>query len=312
MESVFKIGGSYHSGMMEWTCCGTQVWQLVMWKGQPERRGWRPKCERCGEEGLSYKQLTEGKEKGHMAKDEQERRASMKLEDFVEGGGLIEGDLTWRNPRFAMYDYGGKAKAAPVFAVDLEPEGEGNAQTQYWSAGKAEDWAPSKSGKFLVRIGGAEKLSTQSNYYALLKSLVEGGFEGDPDEICDATDGMKAHMVRVPQPERVGLEKREGKRPATTLLVDKIISMPGEEKKKEGDELESEAMSLVMGILAENPKGLAKMKLASEIFKAGKAAGMALPKVNAINKLVAGASEDFLKAGGDGAWVFEKGTVKPT
>ena len=58
-----------------------------------------------------------------------EKGASFKVDDFIEGGGLIEGELTWRNPRFEMFNYGGKGPSTPAFALDLESE-EGEPVTQ--------------------------------------------------------------------------------------------------------------------------------------------------------------------------------------
>ncbi len=268
----------------------------------------------CGEVGLSYSQFINQKEEVNMVVKKEEKGTSLKPSEFQEGGGLVQGELTWRNPRFETFDYGGKGPNVPAFSVDLEPD-EGDTVTQYWSAGNADDWTPSKDGKKLIATGKASRLSKSSNFYQLLNSLVEAKFPEDKmEDNVSIYDGMKCNMVRIPAPERKGLQQKESKYEKNILVVDSIITLPwetkeagsGEGKKGESDALTEKATEVVMEILGDNPKGIQKMKLAGEVFKRLKTQKMAQTEINAIVQIVGGKDESFLSSG---PWTYEKGTV---
>ena len=308
MQSTFRCD----KGFMEWECHG-RIWQLRMWRRQPERRKWRAECDVCGKVGLSYSQLINQKEEVNMATKE-EKGASLRPHDFAEGGGLFQGEATWRNPRFEVFDYKGGSNSSPGFMVDMEPE-EGDTIMQFWSAGNADDWTPSKNGKKLIATGKATKLSKSSNFYILLNSLVEAKFpENKMEDDVSIYDGMKCNMVRVPAPERKGLQQKERKYDPTILVVDSIITFPweaeekgkGGEKVGESNALTEKATEVVMEILGDNPKGIQKMKLAGEVFKRLKAQKVAQTEINAIVQIVGGKDESFLSSG---PWTFEKGVV---
>jgi hypothetical protein len=244
-----------------------------------------------------------------------EKGASLNPDNFIEGGGLLDNvDVVWKNPRFETWDYAGKGPSIPALAIDLEPD-EGDAITQYWSAGSSDDWNPSKDGTKLVPIGKASSLSKSSNLYQLLKSIKDAGFPEDKmEDDISVYEGMGCHMVRVKAPERPGLKKTEKKYEASVLVVDNIIKLPwGEEKGKGGGKEKGKAdvaeiaTGVVMEILGDNPKGIAKMKLAQEAFKRLKTQGVDLSTVNAVVSLTGGKdSEEFLASG---PWTYEKGIV---
>lgn len=244
-----------------------------------------------------------------------EKGASLKIGDFSEGGGLIEGELIWRNPRFEMFNYGGKGPSTPAFTLDLESE-EGDPVTQMWSVGNAEDWAPSKDGSKIIPIGKAAKLSKSSNFFQLIKSLKDAGFpEEKIEDDVTVYEGMKCLMVRVPAPERKGLTQTPKKFEATILLVDKVITLPWEEEKgkskggKTGDvadENSVKATEVIMEVLSENPKGIDRMRLAGEVYKKLKAEKTDMANINVITKLIGGKDEGFLESG---PWTYEKGVV---
>ncbi len=245
---------------------------------------------------------------------EKEKGASLKPSGFIEGGGLLDNvDVVWKNPRFEMWDYAGKGPSIPALAIDLEPD-EGEAITQYWSAGNADDWSPSKDGTKLVPTGKASSLSKSSNVYQLLKSLVEADFPEDKmEDDVSIYEGMKCHMVRIKAPDRPGLKQEKKKYEASVLVVDTIIQMPGEEgektgnvKGKAGDEVTDKATQVVMEILSENPKGLSKTELASKAFGKLKTEKVEQTTINAIVKLIAGKDETFISSG---PWTYEKGVV---
>ncbi len=249
-----------------------------------------------------------------VVKKDEERGASLKLGEFQEGGGLFQGEATWRNPRFEIFEYKGSGNSSPGFMVDLEPE-EGDTIMQFWSVGNADDWTPSKDGKKIIATGKATKLSKSSNFYLLLNSLVEAKFPDDKmgDDVS-VYEGMKCNMVRIPAPERKGLQQKEKKYDPTILVVDSIITFPWEAESKgkgggksaESDGVSEKATEIAMEILGDNPKGIQKMKLAGEVFKRLKAQKMAQTEINAIVQLVGGKDESFLSSG---PWTYEKGTV---
>jgi len=245
---------------------------------------------------------------------EKEKGASLKPSGFSEGGGLLDNvDVVWKNPRFEMWDYAGKGPSIPALAIDLEPD-EGDVITQYWSAGNADDWSPSKDGTKLVPIGKALSLSKSSNVYQLLKSLVEADFPEDQmEDDISIYEGMKCHMVRIKAPERPGLKQKEKKYEASVLVVDTILQMPGKEgektgnvKGKAGDEVSDKATQVVMEILGENPKEIQKMALASKAFGKLKAEKVDQTTINAIVQLIGGKDETFISSG---PWTYKNGIV---
>ncbi len=251
-----------------------------------------------------------------VVKKDEERGASLKPSEFQEGGGLFQGEATWRNPRFEVFDYKGSGQSSPGLVVDLEPD-EGDTLMQFWSAGNADDWTPSKDGKKLIATGKATKLSKSSNFYILLNSLVEAKFPEDKmEDDVSIYEGMRCNMVRIPAPERKGLQQKERKYDPTILVVDSIITLPWEAESKgkgsgkgktESDGVSEKATEVVLEILGDNPKGIQKMKLAGEVFKRLKAQKMAQTEINAIVQMVGGKDESFLSSGP--LWTFEKGVV---
>ena len=248
-----------------------------------------------------------------MAKEE--KAASLNPDRFTEGGGLIQGDLVWRNPRFETFDYGGKGPDVPAFAVDLEPD-EGDMVTQFWSAGNADDFTPSKDGMKLVPTGG-RALSKSSNLYVLMHSLQEAKWPADKfpgEEGVDASvfEGMKAHMIRIPAPERRGLkQQKERKYDPEILVVDSVIEYPWDAgntkgKPKASDDVADAATEVIMAILSENPKGMQKMKLASEAFRKMKEEKKDQKLINAVVQLIGGKDESFITSG---PWSYDKGVV---
>ena len=250
-----------------------------------------------------------------MAKEEYASFGSE--DDFSEGGGLIQGRLKWTNVRFETFDYGGAYPDTPSFAVDLEPE-DGETRTEHWSCGSRDEWAPSKDGKRLVKIGKMTKLSKSCKYYRLLTSLWEAKFP--KEKVVDDVSvfgGMVCDMVREPDIERKGLEpKKDRKYAPTVLVIDAIVTLPWEKASGKGkaepagDDLSADATSIILEILPDHKDGIAKMKLAGEVFnrlKKSLGAGKeSMSKINAIVQLITAKDEELLKSG---PWTYEKGTV---
>lgn len=245
---------------------------------------------------------------------------------FSEGGGLLDDvNATVKEARFEIFDYQGKGNAAPSARFTLSLE-DGSEVSQNWSCGKATDWTPSEDGKTLVAIGRATALNRQSNVALLLESIVNSGFPEDRigDDIT-IFEGMEAHFVRVPAPERKGLTKRTDAQgnviEQTVLVVDKIIKLPWEKKASapkgqakapasapkaparaaaEGEDLTEVASAAVLEILAENPDGVAKAQLPALLFK--KLASH--PKKAQIMQVAF--KNEFLSSG---SWTYDKGKL---
>ena len=251
---------------------------------------------------------------------------SLNPESFVEGGGLLDDvDVTIKEARFIMFDYEGKSPVAvPALKITFDP-GDGELVTQCWSMGKATDWQPSKDGKKLIPIGSATAIVKTSNGGIFVTSLINAGFPGDrlAEGDISCLDGMEAHVIRTPAPERTGIEGQ--KKPATILIIDKIIALPGENKKKSGKATRSKGATKAAAsgtgdnpaaeaaekaitdllILAED--GIDRADLITEVFKK-------VTETTKDGKLAKAAaqlaySDDFLNAD-DRPWVVEDGVVK--
>ena len=248
---------------------------------------------------------------------------------FSEGGGLLDDvNATVKEARFEIFDYQGKGNAAPSARFTLSLE-DGSEVSQNWSCGKATDWTPSEDGKTLVAIGRATALNRQSNVALLLESIVNSGFPEDKigDDIS-IFEGLEAHFVRVPAPERKGIMKKTDSQgnviEQTVLTVDKINKLPWEKKAAApkgaapkaapkgaaakttpaaaagGEDLSEVASGAIMEILAENPEGIAKAQLPALLFKK-----LATHPQKA-KVLQVAFKDDFLASGG---WTFEGGKL---
>lgn len=244
-----------------------------------------------------------------------------KPSNFSEGGGLLnDANVTVKDAAIVLWDYQGKGPLTPAIKFVFAVEGEENPVEQYWSVGKASDWQPSEDGKTLVPIGKSTQLVQSSNGGILLASIVNAGFPEDKitDDITCFV-GMQGHVIRVPAPQRTGIVKTpraDGKSFDDTILVfDKITAFPWEKKGKSskgggakaaaagGEDVETEAVGVMLTILAENPDGVLKSKLPALAFKA--AGGS--PNKNAIVRLLF--RDDFLSSRGE--WTFADGKVTP-
>jgi hypothetical protein len=255
---------------------------------------------------------------------------SFRPDSYVEGGGLLgDVDVTFVSCEFLLWDYNGNSpNSVPAFKAELEVDGQEEHVEQYFSCGKDTDWEPSEDGKSLVPIGKATGLNKNCNFAMLVNSMIEAGFPADKiDNDCSIFEGLVAHVVRVPEPKRPGLVRQpraDGKEyEKTIMVVDSIIKLPwegknakkgtgaakkgttaakGKEAEETGgdDEIKEKVQGAIMEILAKNPKGIDKKKLAGEVFKYFKDD----PDKQACVKLAY--DDDFL---GDGMWTYEDGKV---
>jgi len=264
--------------------------------------------------------------------------ASLNPESFTEGGGLIDDvDVTFEECRFEMFDYQGAMAppGSPSLKVVMKTE-EDEKMDQYYSMGAAKDWLPSEDGTQLVSVGSASGIRASSNGGIFLKSLIDAGFPADKiGSDISVIDGLRCHVIRVPEPARSGLKKtkkqeeREEKYgPKTILVVSEILTLPWEKEKPkgkakpagkpaaakskaapaptpvqeeaEGDGLDS-AVNAIMGILAESGTAT-KKELPGKLFQVLKDD----PNRNEAIKMAF--DDDFL-ADEDRPWTFSDGTL---
>lgn len=250
-----------------------------------------------------------------------ETGASFRPSTYVTGSGLLDNvDVTWKRVRFEMFDYGGRAQPTPCLKVDMELE-DGTEHEQYFSAGSAADWVPSKDETKLVSVGNAKGINESSNMAIMINSLIKAGFPEDRmDDDCTVFEGLNTHVVRVKAPERKGIVRTprpDGKEyEQTNLVVDVINRLPWDKATKgtkstgtsstkdsggsEEDEVKERATEVVMEVLGDEGKPIDKKALSAKVYGAMKGD----PLRNKVAKIVY--DEDFLS---DGPWTYNGKTV---
>jgi hypothetical protein len=233
-------------------------------------------------------------------------RVGFGADSYVEGGGLLNDvDATIKKARFTMFDYNGKSPAAsPCLKMDLETS-DGEDHEQYWSAGNARDWKPTKDGKGLESLKGQSGLVKSSNVAILFNSIIDAGFDGLEDDVS-VLDGLDCHWIRIPAPERPGLKKRQredGREYEQTVLIVNNINSGGGGKKKgaSSGDVEEKATEVLLAVLSDNPDGVEKKSIPTKAFKLLKGEAMK----NEIIKVLF--DDEFLS---NGPWSYEDGVVK--
>lgn len=239
-----------------------------------------------------------------------EEYVSLNPETFSEGGGLIndvEGE--WKEFRFEMKDLKGGSNLSPYLACNFVADGE-----EYelnWSCGGAAFWEPSGDGKSLKAKGSAKGINKGSNLGIFLASLYNAGFPKDKlGNDIQVLNGMVAHMIRVPAPERRGLSQPEPGRERTIPTVHKIVKLPWDKAKAKGKagkaqeavpELEETVAAIIMNALADNLEGVAKKDVIKLVVAKAKAEirGAAMQMAN---------DDTWLKSRTE--WAYENGMIK--
>ena len=268
-----------------------------------------------------------------------EEGVSLNPETFLLGGGLVDDIVaTWDLVEFCMFDYMGKAAAVPAIHISMTDQATEGSHDQYYSVGRAQDWTPSDDGKKLIAIGSATGIRSTSNGGILLASAVNARFPVDQlgDDISVMV-GTVAHMIRVPAPKRPSLAKQKNEdgsdRESTILIVDEIVSLPGEKKaakaipkkaakapagvpkaakaaakpapapaEEADDDMVADAMNFVMEVVAEAGGSAAKKTFPARVFKDLKEN----PNKVAISKMV---FDDNFLGGEDVPWEYAAGIV---
>lgn len=259
---------------------------------------------------------------------------SLNPDDFTEGGGLLGQNesirVTWKEPKFELRVYGDvKPPGVPIFCVGLTDldtdEDYGNQES--WSLGSAKDWKPSSDGKELIAVGSANSIRSSTKLAKLLESMVSNGFPKDKLTGNVALfDGLQCVMRRVAyKTDLVQKERPDGRKfDPTVLVVEEILSLPGEKKSGKGTSPKSSAKSnkkeevsevsddtklkvaqFVQELLEEaGEEGVPKKTLPTSAFKKFKGDNDQSEIVQLVNK------EDFLKEMAEaGFFTFEGGII---
>ncbi len=152
---------------------------------------------------------------------------SIRPSEMVEGGAVpVDRNLLWKECRFVLFDYQGKAPATTAGRITLVDD-DGQESLQHYSAADPARFIPSQDGKTLVAVGTAQFISKSSNFHVLMNAVVNAGFpENRLPESGDISvlDGLYAYHIGMPEPKRSGLA-----RPAQadgTAAREKILSIP--------------------------------------------------------------------------------------
>ncbi len=223
---------------------------------------------------------------------------SIRPSEFVEGGAVpVDRNLTWKECRFALFDYTRKSgeKVATTCAARITyVDDDGQEFVQHYSASDPERFVPSQDGKQLVAVGSAQALSKSSNFYILMNALINAGFpENRLSEDISALDGLYTYNIGLPEPKRVGLVREapaEGvvARERVLSVPSQILRLPWEKKggksapvaakaavkgkvvaeaeESSDEEVTAKALGLVESAL-ESAESVTRQKLAVKLFK---------------------------------------------
>ncbi len=254
------------------------------------------------------------------------------LDTMVQGGLIDDADVTFQNCHFETKSLGG-ADERVYFCATLKTEDGGEAE-QFFSAADPAQFQPSDDdGNWLIAVGEKGALNKGTNFELLLASAVKFGFpdagsKGSfDDKGAEAMNGLKAHVIRVPQPKNRSslLEQNAGagqKKGADPLVISKIIALPGgkaakatpaatkgkaakeevEEATTGGGEV-SELDEALREVLAGADKPIEKKKLVGVVYKALDQKH----KTKGVKRVV---EEEFLLEGAAaGLWTWEDDTL---
>jgi hypothetical protein len=159
---------------------------------------------------------------------------SLSPDDATQGGLIDDIDVVIIDAATCEWDYNGQAAAGPALAVQFEDRNHVT-HDQYYSAGRAEDWAPTPDGCGFQAVSGKTGFNNSTNLMKFFDSLAKEGF---PKDLLAAGNvkaiiGTDCHVLQVEQ-DRKGLVRtgKNADRKSTTLLVSKIHSLPGTDNKK--------------------------------------------------------------------------------
>lgn len=259
--------------------------------------------------------------------------AGIRYGDMIPGGLIDDVNAIVVSARFVVWDYGKGEIEKTFLNLTLKPDDDASEHEQYFSAADPADWVPNADGTSLVRPAGTEStkpLNNNTNFAQLMASIENAGFPPEMLEGNDISvlDGLYGHWRREAQPERKGLKRADESRQLTVLVLDNLISMPGEAPKAPtkqaatrrplaraapapaaaettDDDLNNQAVQVILDQLAkEGPTP--RSKLTGLFFKTFK------QDANRKDLLALAADEQWVIAmAGEGYWAYEDGTLVP-
>ncbi len=176
---------------------------------------------------------------------EVQKGVSIDPESFVEGGAVpVDRNLLWTDCSFVRFQYTKKdgsvsldANGEPIeipAARIVYKDDDGAEFVQHYSAGDLSRFEPSKDGKSLIPVGGAQALSKSSNYYILMNALVNAGFPKNKlGSDISILNNLYAFHIGATEPTRTGLVREPaaaGARPKTLSVPSQILKLPWENK----------------------------------------------------------------------------------
>jgi len=250
-----------------------------------------------------------------------EEFVSLNPETFTDGGGGLVNDVDGEFSNFRFMNINPSAAGEPVpgdapyLVADFTAEGESYGLR--WACGGAANWEVAADGKKMKAKGTQKGINKGSNLGIFLASLYNAGFPKDKlgDDIS-ILDGLQAHLIRVPEPERKGLNRPSAQpgRERTIPTISRVIKLPWEKAAAKGkpagakakapaasEALESEVVGIILTALADNPEGIAKKDIIKNVVAQAESAnrGAAMQMAN---------NDTWLK--GRTEWAYDNGVVK--
>ncbi len=234
------------------------------------------------------------------------------FDDFARGTVLSEANVEIAGAKFEYWDYAGHVReAVPALHITFRTT-DGDAAEQFYSAGKPDDFNPSKDGKTLDIISDRERIHEQSQFAIFMTALFKAGFPKtrvDNDDI-GCLVGTRGHVKQETIKRTGGNVKAE----TSILVFDKVSDLPGESKSSSassgiggGDSEEyAAAAGLVQELLAEAGGSMERKQLLPLAIKSDTYKAMSKTMKTAVLNLVK--KDEFIQSG-DSWSLDDKGTL---
>jgi hypothetical protein len=252
-----------------------------------------------------------------------EEFVSLNPETFTEGGGGLVNDVDGEFTNFKFMSINPSSREliagdVPYLIADFTTEDE--TYGMRWSTGGAANWEVGASGKSLKSKGAQKGVNKGSNLGLFLTSLYNSGFPKDKlGNDIEILNGLQAHIIRIPEPERKGLQRAprtDGREGPGIVTISKINRLPWDKAAAKGkgkaaaagskapaanDALESEVVGIILTSLADNPEGIAKKDVIKAVVAqaTGENRGAAMQLAN---------NDTWLK--GRTEWAYENGVIR--
>jgi hypothetical protein len=249
-----------------------------------------------------------------------EEFVSFNPETFTEGGGGLINDVDgeFTNFKFMAINPSARELSAgdtPYLVADFTTEDD--TYGMRWSCGGAANWEIGAGGKSLKAKGTAKGVNKGSNLGLFLTSLYNSGFPKDKlGNDIEILNGLQAHIIRIPEPERKGLQRAprtDGREGPGIVTISKINKLPWDKGAKgkaksaapkapaANDALDAEVLGIILTSLADNPEGIAKKDVIKAVVAQASAEnrGAAMQLAN---------NDTWLKSKTE--WAYENGVIR--